>query len=100
MKEKIICALSYLWILFFLPLVVLPGDKFGKFHANQALLNLIVGVVLAVVTRLIGWIPVIGWLISFVAGLISLVFVIWGIYHALTGQQKPYPIIGHITIIK
>lgn len=99
MKEKIVCALSYLWILFFLPLVLLPGSKFGKFHANQALLNLIVGLVLTIVTKVLGGIPVIGWIISLVAGIISLVFLIWGIYHALTGQEKPYPFVGHITIL-
>jgi len=100
MKEKIICALSYLWILFFLPLVLLPGSKFGKFHANQALLNLIVGIVTAVVIKLLGWIPVIGWLISLVFGLITLAMFLWGIIFALLGEKKPYPIIGGIEIIK
>ena len=35
-EGKLMSILSYLWILFFLPLVVCPGSKFGRFHANQA----------------------------------------------------------------
>ena len=33
-KNKVISALSYLGILFFLPLVAAPESRFGKFHAN------------------------------------------------------------------
>jgi len=100
MKEKIICALSYLWILFFLPLVLLPGDKKGKFHANQALLNLVIFVVFGAIGKILGWIPLIGTVVGFIVWLVPLVCTIWGIYNALTDQQKPYPFIGHITIFK
>lgn len=63
MKEKIVCAVSYLWILFFLPLILLPGNKFGKFHANQAALNFLAGIVLSLVSRVLGGIPVLGLII-------------------------------------
>ena len=100
MKEKIVCALSYLWILFFLPLVLLPGDKKGKFHANQALLNFIIGVVCVVIGKVLGWIPLIGWIVGVIVWLVPIVCTVWGIYCALTDQEKPYPFIGHITIFK
>ena len=40
-NNKIISGLSYLGILFFLPLVAAPNSRFGKFHANQSLVLLI-----------------------------------------------------------
>ena len=43
-RNKSVCALSYLSILFFLPLVVCPDSKFGRFHANQALALLITAI--------------------------------------------------------
>lgn len=38
-KNKVISALSYLGILFFLPLMAAPESRFGKFHANQSLVR-------------------------------------------------------------
>lgn len=100
MKEKIVCAVSYLWILFFLPLILLPGNKFGKFHANQAALNFLAGIVLSLVSRFLGGIPVLGLIIVLATGIISLAMFIWGVYNALTGKENPYPFIGHITLFK
>lgn len=42
-KNKVISALSYLGILFFLPLVAAPESRFGKFHANQSLVLMLAG---------------------------------------------------------
>ena len=41
---KVMSALAYLWILFFLPLVVCPDSKFGRYHANQGLVLLLAAV--------------------------------------------------------
>ena len=44
-QRKAVCAVAYLFgILFFLPLILYPNDAFGKFHANQSLVLLIVSV--------------------------------------------------------
>jgi uncharacterized membrane protein len=92
-KEKVISALSYLWVLFFLPLVLIPESEFGKFHANQALLNLLLGVVFAIIE----WIfPGLSWICNIIIGL----FALWGIVSALLGLKKPYPVIGKYTFIK
>ena len=100
MKEKVISAVSYLWILFFLPLILIPNSSFGRFHANQALINLLFAVAAAIVDLVLGWIPIIGTLISMILGLVGAILVIWGIATALTGQQKPYPFIGGFKFIK
>ncbi len=91
--EKMISAVSYLWILFFLPLVLIPRSGFGRFHANQALLNLLWGVVFGILTRII---PGLRWLF----GLIMLIYPIWGIVTAMRGEERPFPVIGKYTIIR
>ena len=91
--ERMISAVSYLWILFFLPLVLIPRSGFGRFHANQALLNLLWGVVFGILTRLI---PGLRWLF----GLIMLIYPIWGIVTAMRGAERPFPVIGKYTIIR
>ena len=91
--EKMISAVSYLWILFFLPLVLIPRSGFGRFHANQALLNLLWGVVFGILTRII---PGLRWLF----GLIMLIYPIWGIVTAMRGAERPFPVIGKYTIIR
>ena len=101
-QGKLMSILSYLWILFFLPLVVCPGSKFGRFHANQALVLFIVGIVLGVVGSVIGilGISILTWIVSTVLGLADLALVILGIYYAATGKAKELPLIGKIRIIK
>ncbi len=92
-EERMISAVSYLWILFFLPLVLIPRSAFGRFHANQALLNLIVGVILGILTRLL---PGLRWLFA----VIMLIWPLWGIWHAMQGSEKPFPFTGGLTILR
>ena len=101
-EGKLMSILSYLWILFFLPLVVCPGSKFGRFHANQALVLFIVGIVFGVVGSVVGilGISIVTWIVSTVLGLVDLALVILGIYYAATGKAKELPLIGKIRIIK
>ncbi len=91
--ERMISAVSYLWILFFLPLVLIPRSGFGRFHANQALLNLLWGVVFGILIKVI---PGLRWIF----GLIMLIYPIWGIVTAMMGQEKPFPVIGKYTLIR
>ena len=64
-KNRVIGGLGYL--VFFLPLLVCPDSRYGKFCANQGLIGLLaicalslVGFVLKLV---IGWIPLVGLLV-------------------------------------
>ena len=91
--ERMISAVSYLWILFFLPLVLIPRSGFGRFHANQALLNLLWGVVFGILIKVI---PGLRWIF----GLIMLIYPIWGIVTAMMGQEKPFPVIGKYTLVR
>ena len=89
-KEKLISAASYFWILFFLPLVLIPNSSYGRFHANQALLNLLLGIVFGILSSVL-----LGWLFK----LIIAFFWAWGVVTALMGLEKPFPVIGNINIL-
>lgn len=99
-KNKVISALSYFGILFFLPLLACPDSKFGHFHANQGLLLLIFAIIGGIVQRLLGWIPIAGWIISAIINIILFVLFLYGLICTLQGQAKPLPIIGHIQLLK
>ena len=89
MKERIISAVSYLWILFFLPLILIPDSSFGRFHANQALLNLLWGIVFGILSKI-----ALGWLF----GIITAVYPVWGIVTALMGIERPFPVIASLLL--
>lgn len=94
-KNKTMAGLSY--IIFFLPLLVCPDSKYGKFHANQALLLLIVSVIGNIV---LGFIPVIGWMLLPVYAVAILIMGIMGLVNGFGGKVKQLPLIGKYTIIK
>lgn len=107
-EAKIWSILAYFGILFFLPLVVVPHSRFGRFHANQGLIlllaSLILGVVNVVLRLVIGWIPFVGkiicGLVSLVISVAALAWMIYGIVQAAQGKAKTLPLIGKFTLIR
>ncbi|SFR90411.1 hypothetical protein [Anaeromicropila populeti] len=95
-KNKVVCGLCYLGVLFFLPLIVCPDSKFGRFHANQALILLIFSVIIS----LTEFVWIVGGIFHGVLGLICAVFVIVGLVNAIQGKAKDLPVIGSIKLIK
>jgi uncharacterized membrane protein len=97
-KNKINAVLSYLGILIIVPLVSEDAKKstYAKFHMNQGLVLLIASVALSMI-----WVvPILGWLIGFVGGIVLFVLWIIGIISALQGEMKRVPILGNIELIK
>lgn len=105
-ENKVISGLSY--ILFFLPLVVCPTSKFGKFHANQSLVLLITAIcgniAISILSSIFISISIALGLITTLLGLIFgigiLVFYILGLINGFNGRAKELPIIGRIKVIK
>lgn len=102
--------LAYLWILFFLPLVVCPDSKVGRFHANQGLLIFIFTTacqVLAGLLGVFGGIPFIGALFGILAGIlgwasgvIHLAAFIFALVNILDNKAVELPLIGKYRLIK
>ena len=85
-QNKAIAAMSYIWILWVVPLLLKRGSAFASFHAKQGLVLFIV----ESLAMLVAWIPVIGFLLFF--GLIAIAVI--GVTNALKGLALPLPIIG------
>lgn len=110
-KNKFISAVAYVNILFFLPLVAAPESRFGKFHANQALILLIATTILSVAGGVlygILWaLPFIPQIIKTIAdGALDIVMwglplagMIFGIVNAAQGKAKEIPLIGKFNLI-
>ena len=93
-KNKVMALLAY--IIFFIPLLAAKDSKFARFHANQGLVLFLGGIIASVVAV----IPVIGWIVAPIAGLVITVLAIIGILNALNGRAKELPVIGKFKILK
>lgn len=79
--QNLIAALSYVWIVSVIMLLVKRGDDFVQFHARQ-------GVILFI-GSLLGFIPLIGWLIWF----LSVIGMAVGFIQAWQGKRYELPLV-------
>lgn len=105
--NRYVSILAYLHILVLIPLVAMKESPFTQYHAkvglNLLLLHLAAEVAGSIVTSLVGWIPVIGWIIGIAFGLLN--FVLWcvnifGIVSAVQGKARELTILEAFKIIK
>ncbi len=86
------------YLIFFIPLLVDKENEYLKFHANQGLVLLLLGIAVSIVGSII---PFIGWFVILPLGAIfCLVLGIIGIVNAFNMKMKELPVIGGIKIIK
>ncbi|MBQ8254304.1 MAG: hypothetical protein IJY94_02230 [Clostridia bacterium] len=111
---KIECICACTGLLFFLPLVSVPGSKFGRYWANQGLIMLFCELIMLIAGFLVSWllgllalIPFIGILfnvvkvIAFIAlGLIALFVIVLQGSFAARGRAIDMPFVGFIRFIK
>lgn len=94
-SSKVMAGLAY--ILFFLPLLACPDSPYGRYHANQGLLLLLLGLGGSIILSII---PIIGWILLPFFGIAVFVIAVIGLINGFTGKAKPLPIIGKYQIIK
>lgn len=97
---KGLACLSYLGLLFLIPMLVNKDSPFTKYHVNQGIVLFIMELAFGVVNFVLSFVPIIGGLISFVVSVLFMVLSILGIVNAAQGQAKPLPVIGEIQIYK
>ena len=95
--NRLISGIAYFYILFFLPLVACPNSRYGRFHANQALLLFLANTIGG---TLLGWIPFIGPFAVWIFGICVFSFGIMGFLNAFNGKARELPYIGHIRLLK
>lgn len=103
MNKKMTGIVSYLTLIGWL-VAYFAGDREGaKRDLNQALVLAVAGVALSIVSRVLGWIPLVGWLISVVCGLAGVavfLLAVLGIVNVLQDKDVPLPLVGGIEVLK
>lgn len=105
-KNKTVGGLGY--VLFFLPLLLCPDSRYGRFCANQGLIGLIAILLIMVsgwvLDLVIGWLPLIGSLVGLIVSLARAAVGIVMIYYAFLAifkdDERELPFIGHYNILR
>lgn len=95
--------LSYIGILVFVPIFTAKESKYAMFHAEQGVTLAIGEVALSILMTIFAFIPVVGWIINLILGLVLLVFLVLaiiGIVNVCNGQAKQIPLLGKIRLVK
>lgn len=99
--------LSYIGILWLIPLLVEKNDKVVRFHVNQGIVlfifDIIGSIAVGILSAIFVFIPVISFLGDVIAslfGILCFVLMIIGIVNAANKSEKPLPIIGKFQILK
>ncbi len=89
-QAKGIAWLSYVWILWLVPLLTIKDNAFAKFHVKQGIVLTIYWVAVAIVGSAI---PFLGWfIVGPIGSVILLVLAILGIVNAATGKYWKCPL--------
>ncbi|MCI6888892.1 MAG: hypothetical protein MR836_01795 [Ruminococcus sp.] len=99
-KNKAVCIISYLWILFFLPYVADKNSSFCKFHANQAFDLLLASIALGIVGKIFSFLPVLGGIIQWLISVVCFAAMILLMISAANGKAIRIPFIGELEIFK
>ncbi len=82
--SNLMAALSYVWVLSIVMLILKKDDEFVKFHAKQGLILFLIS--------FIGVVPFIGWVIWAVV----VIAMIFGFIKALSGEKFKVPLVGDL----
>jgi uncharacterized membrane protein len=99
-EGKSLAWLAYLGILFLIPMLAKPENKFCKTHAKQGMVMAILAVILAVCS-FVSVIPFVGWCLGVVVflGLLTvLIFDIIALVNAAQGQFYKIPVVGDFSL--
>lgn len=86
--EKLMAILSYIGLLFIVPLILKPNDEFVKFHVKQGIILTIGWMIGSVLYPLLG--------LGFLVHVAVLVLSIIGIMNVSEGKKKDLPIVGDL----
>ncbi len=96
-EERIFAFLCYLISIIGVVLVLATKKErsdFSIYHAKQGLVLFVSWLVVWVITTIIGFIPILGTIISVVLWILLILLWVLGMVNALTWNKKPLPIIG------
>ncbi|MGO2358077.1 DUF4870 domain-containing protein [Mesonia sp.] len=92
-EDKNIAIIAYITFIGLIIAFIMNNDKkavFPTYHIKQSLGLALTGLALGVV----GMIPILGWIVSFLGSLGLLYLWIMGLINAINGRQEPVPFLG------
>ena len=92
--NRMLAMLGYL-TMGVLPMIGCRNSAFAMHHVNQALWIFIGSMLCAIVCI----IPLLGWLVAGIGGIVLFVFEIIGIIRALKGSGRPLPFVKNLPVI-
>lgn len=103
-QERLMAIFAYLGLLFLIPLFADNGSRFVRYHVNQGCVLFLCEVLIAILSTVLWILPGIGRILSLAIALplylVTVVFMVVGILHAVGGETTGLPIIGKLQIIK
>lgn len=106
-QNRVVAVLSYLHILVLVPLIGMRESPFTQYHAkiglNLLLWHLAAEIGGKILSAVVGWIPVVGWLVSLAVTLLNLALWainVFGIVSAAQGKARELEILAPFKIIK
>lgn len=100
MNKKTTGIVAYITLIGII-IALCAGDKEGaKFHINQALVIFLANVAASILGIVLGFIPIVGGIISWVISIFLLVCWIMGLVYACKEEEKEVPLLGKIKILK
>jgi uncharacterized membrane protein len=93
-QNRLWAAMSYLFVLCFLPLFLRKRSSFAQFHAKQGLTLLVAEILLWLAEFFLLLIPVIGWLIIVGLWVTLIVLAVRGVKESLRGERWEMPFFG------
>ena len=102
---KLYSIVGYFWVFFFIPLLV-KGNKFCKFHANQGLVfflfSLCGGIIITLLSNLFNVLSlnVVSIIFKALFSLTLMLLLCFGVINTFNKKARNLPLIGQIRIIK
>jgi uncharacterized membrane protein len=90
--NNLIAAVSYLWILSIVILLVKKDSDYVTFHARQGVVLFAASVIISIVSFIVPFLFLITWLLQ----LIIFVAVVVGFIQALGGKRYKMPVVGDL----
>ena len=87
-------SLFKLGYMFLIAYIAKKDDKYVMFYAKQSLVLFFAWLIVWVASMILGFIPVIGWLIIAIAEIGLLILWIVGMVYAFSGEMKQIPLVG------
>jgi len=91
-ENKVLASLSYISILFLVPMLVKKDSRFCMEHAKQGLALFIIEVALSIIS----FIPILGWILRAIGGVVLFIVSLVGFIYALQGNFWKIPLIYDI----